>query len=170
MEVKKVLPGILSALLGGSSAFLLAQFQSETWLESPQTQLPDSLPTEVLASPGPPPKQSPLPSPKPVPDALRVSNQTSKAVRVVLRAQNLDPSNQTTYLEPVHWDFAPSEGSQQGLLLSLPERNLKLRTGDILIAFALDGSHRYWGPYIVGKTTFPQKRGQPGEWHLTLQP
>lgn len=171
--MKKVLPGILAALMGGSSAFLLAQFQVGTWLELPQPELtvlldPSVTPSVLV------PRQSPQPSSKPVPDALRVSNQTSKAVRVVLLAQNPNTRQQTAYLEPVHWDFAPSEGSQQGLLLSLPEKNLKLQPGDILVAFALDGSHRYWGPYVVNKTMLPQKspqkEGQPGEWHLTLQP
>jgi len=85
-------------------------------------------------------------------------------------AQNSSKSSSTAYLEPVHWDFAPGEGSQQGLILSLPTKNLSLKTGDILVAFALDGSQQYWGPYVVGKTAAPSKRGQPGEWYLVLQP
>ncbi len=152
--------------MGGVSAFLVSQLQFGVWVESPEAEsfsVPSLNPSSPAVDPG---QSQPTPS-KPIPDALRVSNRTPNAIRVVLLA--LDTS-QAAYLEPVHWDFAPAEGSQQGLILSLPEGNLRLQQGDILTAFALDGSSRYWGPYVAGKTATPVKRGQPSEWHLILQP
>jgi hypothetical protein len=44
----------------------------------------------------------------------------------------------TDLKEPVHWDFEPGEGSYQGLILSLPEGDLALNPGDVLVAFAQD--------------------------------
>jgi len=171
MESKtKVHPGVLAAVLGGISALLLS-LQAGLWFEPFQSGLPPI--PRLTVSPVPVPKLSPpqpTVKPSPVPNGLRVSNQTPNAVRVVLMAQNSKGSSQTAYLEPAHWDFAPGEGSQQGLILSLPGKNLSLKTGDILVAFALDGSQRYWGPYVVGKTATPVKRGQSGEWYLVLQP
>lgn len=90
--------------------------------------------------------------------ALRVSNQTSHPVRVVLRSS---PDT-----KPVHWDFAPQEGSLKGLILSLPDADLTLKPGDILIIFAQDGSRRYWGPYVVGETDLPAWNSQGSEWQL----
>lgn len=105
------------------------------------------------------------------PGALRISNQTDQPVRVALLAQKSasnSSNGKTTYGEPVHWDFAPGEGSNQGLVLSLPEGNLKLEKGDILVAFAQDGSRRYWGPYVVGDTDAPIHNSKTGEWQLIL--
>jgi hypothetical protein len=56
------------------------------------------------------------------------------------------------------------------LILSLPQGNLKLKQGDILVAFAQDGSRRYWGPYVVGETTAPILNRKTSEWQLILQP
>ena len=95
--------------------------------------------------------------------AFRVSNQTNHPVRVAWRSRS--PTS-----EPVHWDFAPREGSVNGLMLSLPEAELRLQPGDILIAFAQDGSRRYWGPYIVGETDSPAWNSQGEEWQLVVQP
>ena len=103
---------------------------------------------------------------------FRVSNQTAHPVRVVLRSQERPGQNTAsfTYRKPAHWDFAPEEGSTQGLLLSLPESSLELRQGDVLMAFAQDGSRRYWGPYVVGETAIPTWRKQGEEWLLVLRP
>ena len=103
---------------------------------------------------------------------FRVSNQTAHPIRVVLRSQEQPVQSETseTYRKPAHWDFAPEEGSVQGLLLSLPEGKLELRKGDILMAFAQDGSRRYWGPYIVGETAIPTWKKQGEEWLLVLRP
>ncbi|MGB3402885.1 MAG: hypothetical protein WBA77_09360 [Microcoleaceae cyanobacterium] len=99
--------------------------------------------------------------------ALRVSNPTQHPVRIALLSSSED-TFKTLY--PVHWDFAPQEGSQTGLLLSLPEQSLDLQPGDILVGFAQDGSRRYWGPYIVGETDLPLWVAEGKEWQLILQP
>lgn len=110
---------------------------------------------------------------------LRVSNQTEHPVRVALLAQipvNAAASGDVSanegadaYNEPVHWDFAPGEGSASGLLLSLPEGELQLQKGDILVVFAQDGSRQYWGPYVVGKTAQPAWSSGTEEWQLIVQ-
>lgn len=105
--------------------------------------------------------------------ALRLSNQTDQPVRVALLArvsEEISADGKPTYNTPAHWDFAPGEGSRQGLMLSLPEGNLKIKKGDIIVAFAQDGSRRYWGPYVAGETTTPIWDRQNAEWQLILQP
>jgi hypothetical protein len=103
---------------------------------------------------------------------LRMSNQTTQPVRLALLARKSKVKNssagKTGYGLPAHWDFAPQEGSQKGLVLSLPNGNLKLEKGDILVAFAQDGSRRYWGPYVVGETSLPAWNGKNNEWQLVL--
>jgi|UPI00035C4086 hypothetical protein len=104
---------------------------------------------------------------------LRVSNQTDQPVRLALLARRSgvkSSSGKTNYNLPAHWDFAPGEGSEKGLVLSLPNENLKLEKGDILVAFAQDGSRRYWGPYVVGETGAPVWNPQKREWELILSP
>jgi hypothetical protein len=108
-----------------------------------------------------------------VPGLLRVSNKTTQPVRLVLLARQLSQKsaniNKIKSTPPAHWDFAPEEGSEGGLVLSLPQANLRLEKGDILAAFAQDGSRRYWGPYVVGETSSPQWQPQRQEWQLVLQ-
>ncbi|MDP8962614.1 MAG: hypothetical protein M3O33_01255 [Cyanobacteriota bacterium] len=99
--------------------------------------------------------------------ALRVSNPTEHPVRVALLTRQ---SAEKTDGQPAHWDFSPMEGGSQGLMLSLPQGNLKLKKGDILVAFAQDGSRLYWGPYVVGETPLPIWNQQKAEWQLILQP
>jgi hypothetical protein len=103
---------------------------------------------------------------------LRMSNQTAQPVRLALLARRSQvksaTSGKTNYDIPAHWDFAPQEGNQKGLLLSLPNGNLTLEKGDILVAFAQDGSRRYWGPYVVGETPVPAWNAQKKEWQLIL--
>ncbi len=107
---------------------------------------------------------------------LRISNPTEHPIRVALlarRSQATPPSaaeKSSNYELPAHWDFAPQEGGTKGLVVSLPNRNLKVKKGDILIAFAQDGSRRYWGPYVVGETEFPTWNPKEGEWLLVLPP
>lgn len=98
---------------------------------------------------------------------LRVSNPTEHPVRVALLSRQIA---QKTYGEPTHWDFSPMEGGTQGLMVSLPQGGLKLKKGDILVAFAQDGSRLYWGPYVVGETPAPIWNAQKAEWQLILQP
>jgi hypothetical protein len=105
--------------------------------------------------------------------SLRMSNKTTQPVRLALLARQASQksvtTNKTTSGIPAHWDFAPEEGSERGLVLSLPQGNLRLEKGDILVAFAQDGSRRYWGPYVVGETSSPQWNPQTQEWQLVLQ-
>lgn len=105
---------------------------------------------------------------------LRMSNQTNQPVRLALLARQPvakgSGTKQANYDVPAHWDFAPQEGSEKGLILSLPQNNLKLEKGDILVAFAQDGSRRYWGPYVVGETQLPKWNSQNREWQLVLSP
>ena len=105
---------------------------------------------------------------------LRMSNQTDQPVRLALLArppQVKDASNQQAHYDvPAHWDFDPLEGSEKGLILSLPNGNLKLERGDVIVAFAQDGSRRYWGPYVVGETSVPEWNSQNREWLLVLSP
>jgi hypothetical protein len=103
---------------------------------------------------------------------LRMMNQTTQPVRLALlsrkslvkSASKVKTSNEI----PAHWDFAPQEGSEKGLRLALPNGDLKLEKGDILVAFAQDGSRRYWGPYVVGETSLPTWNAQTQEWQLVL--
>ncbi|HEY9727310.1 MAG TPA: hypothetical protein V6D50_12750 [Chroococcales cyanobacterium] len=125
-----------------------------------------------MSSTSPTPVASPSKSPDPADVAaqqggLRVSNLTEHPVRIALLAQK---SSTKTYGEPAHWDFAPMEGGTQGLILSLPQENLKLKKGDILVAFAQDGSRSYWGPYVVGETSSPVWDRRKTEWELMLKP
>ena len=45
-----------------------------------------------------------------------------------------------------------------------------LENGDIVVAFAQDGSRLYWGPYVIGETPVPVWNKKTGEWELVLQP
>lgn len=105
--------------------------------------------------------------------SLRMSNQTNQPVRLALLSRqsiNKVKASKTAADDavPAHWDFAPQEGSEKGLILALPNGDLKLEQGDILVAFAQDGSRRYWGPYVVGETISPSWNAQSKEWQLVL--
>jgi hypothetical protein len=176
MAVKvKLLPVLLAISIGLVGAFVLTQLQFNVWLEPDPTSEeapviaidPLPAPTAAVSSTSTPSSPS-----KPIPDGLRVSNQTDLPIRVVLLAQGSvasDPVKQP-FQEPVHWDFAPMEGNVGGLAMSLPEGDLKLADGDVLMIFALDGSKRYWGPYVVGQTARPIKQKTTAEWQLILSP
>ena len=105
---------------------------------------------------------------------LRMSNQTNHPVRLALLSRRSlkkgSSSGQIKDAVPAHWDFAPQEGSEKGMILALPNGKLELETGDILVAFAQDGSRRYWGPYVVGETSLPSWNSQKKEWQLILSP
>lgn len=163
---------IIASILGVLGLVLIAlQFSVTIEIEPeaspvntiPATRSPTATPTPTTTA-----AQGTLPNLNPAatsPGALRMSNQTDQPVRVALLAKR----SPTTYREePTHWDFAPHEGSAEGLILSLPEGNFKLNKGDIIVAFAQDGSGRYWGPYVVGETPTPVWNSQAQEWQLTL--
>ncbi|MEG3895312.1 MULTISPECIES: hypothetical protein [unclassified Microcoleus] len=125
---------------------------------------PDSIPTppeseeELLSS---------IPANAASAGSLRVSNRSEHPVRVALLSKR---QAKKSYGKPAHWDFAPGEGGDKGLMLSLPEGKLQVKRGDILVVFAQDGSRRYWGPYVAGETASPAWNGTAGEWQLILQP
>lgn len=160
---------------------------SESPLPPAATPAPPSASASAVPS-ATPPAASPSPQPSPIASSsnaapastgsraggLRVSNQSTYPVRVALLPQQQDKAGatgaSTAFTQPVHWDFAPGEGSAKGLLLSLPDANLRLHEGDVLMAFAQDGSGRYWGPYVVGKTSAPEWNAESKQWRLILQP
>lgn len=174
------------SLAMGLAAIALGWLQFGISIEPINSEVPiapqsaDSLPQDLAArSPSPsslPTAKTPLASAPTVnPDGLRVSNQTNQPIRIALLAQQsvsdtADSEAKSSYAEPAHWDFAPLEGSSRGLLLSLPQGSLKLKPGDILVAFAQDGSRRYWGPFVVGETQLPVQNDQSKEWQLILRP
>jgi len=114
------------------------------------------------------------------PGRLRVSNRTTFPLRMAVLSQRVrgnpakqsgnSRTNATSFKEPTHWDFDPEEGSGKGLILALPEGDIKLTPGDILVAFAQDGSRHYWGPYVVGETAMPAWNREGKEWQLVLKP
>jgi hypothetical protein len=178
-----ILPLILAALVGGTAAFILSQLQFSMWIEPPDRQnVPPVINTNPTAtSPAatnptaaPQSTASPLAAPAvpAVKNGLRVSNQSPNALRVVLLSHQPSKASPSAKRDrrPAHWDFAPSEGSQNGLLLSLPAEKLTLKPGDVLMAFATDGSRRYWGPYVVGETNVPTQSRPSLEWQLVLRP
>ncbi|GAB4374273.1 MAG: hypothetical protein Kow00121_18480 [Elainellaceae cyanobacterium] len=148
---------------------------------SPQAEVPSfpppvatpTTPADSNASPLAEPAASALPTDANARGGVRVSNQTEYPLRVALlhqqTASDVDQES-TQFEEPVHWDFAPGEGRTKGLILSLPNNDLQLQSGDVLMAFAQDGSRRYWGPYVVGKTSLPTWNAATEEWQLILRP
>ncbi len=188
-----VYPAVIIVCLLGLVGLVLLSLQFTVTIEpiEPETSsLPETVPPQprspsgkLFSTPAPKPTQQEKQNTPPVPNlestsvaggtgALRMSNQTEQPVRVALLARDSAPTSadgQPNYREPAHWDFAPGEGSRQGLVLSLPDGNLKLKKGDILVAFAQDGSHRYWGPYVVGETTVPVWNSKTSEWQLILK-
>jgi hypothetical protein len=102
---------------------------------------------------------------------LRISNLSDAPVRVALLPQKPSSAALPAYEPPAHWDFDPEEGQVKGLVVGLPNRpSLKVKPGEVLVAFALDGSRRYWGPYVVGETEFPRWEPKGAEWLLVLPP
>ena len=99
---------------------------------------------------------------------LRVGNRTPYPLRVVVLVRDVtnNPSN-----IPAHWDFAPGEGGSEGLALSLRDREpLVVGPGDIIVAFSIDGSRRYWGPNVVDETLAPFWNSSDRSWTMILQP
>ncbi|NJN31794.1 MAG: hypothetical protein HC824_16230 [Synechococcales cyanobacterium RM1_1_8] len=137
------------------------------------------------AAPGQPPQNQPAweqsASPAKQVGPFRLGNQTEHPIRIAFLAGGGPASPAAagstparaparSPVEPFHWDFAPGEGSRDGLLLALPQGDLSLAAGDVLVAFAQDGSQEYWGPYVVGQTALPYWDGDRQEWQLLIQP
>jgi hypothetical protein len=140
--------------LPNSSNLPLPQPSASDAIVPPSLEIPETDLDQFLVPP------SQIPSDVSPISTIRVSNRSIHPVRVALRS--------AADAEPVHWDFAPAEGSVNGLTLSLPEQDLNVKPGDILVAFAQDGSRHYWGPYIVGETLKPAWHQDNGEWYLIL--
>jgi len=109
---------------------------------------------------------------------LRVSNHSEHPIRLALRLKaekaqgdkyNEKVSQPMGYEAPAHWDFFAGEGKDQGLVVALPNRSVYLKKGDVVVAFAQDGSQRYWGPFIVGETDNPVWNDRTNEWKLILK-
>jgi hypothetical protein len=181
-------PALLIALVSApillSGWFLLKRFQIEVEITPPENQ--NSVPI-IQTNPSaqgssPQPKASASQPDKPAkPDpalvaaqegSLRVSNRSSHALRVAMLArQEADGQSGGAKAKstlPVHWDFAPNEGGDQGLIVSLPNQTTRLKLGDVVVAFAQDGSQRYWGPFVLGETDRPRWNSKTGEWELIL--
>jgi hypothetical protein len=188
----KIYPAVIAILGLSLVALMLSRIEIQVSDESaiPTSRIPESnpIPSPDQVSPSPKPSPSvvpsaiPTPAPPPAPAAptaqggLRVSNQTAFPVRVALLYQQgakpespPAPEQADSFNQPVHWDFAPEEGEAKGLIMSLPNGDLRLRRGDVLVAFAQDGSRRYWGPYVVGKTALPSWSNEQKEWTLPLR-
>jgi hypothetical protein len=161
----------------GLAGLGLGLFQFKVWIEP---QSPDTSSLPVIGSPDAPAvekvkKLSPaLPTVSPAfPTPAASPSKTPEPAEVAARRGVLRVSNPTEH--PVRLALLdsfrlPMEGGSQGLILSLPQGNLKLSKGDILVAFAQDGSRQYWGPYVVGETSGPVWNEQKAEWQLVLQP
>ena len=130
------------------------------------------------------------------PGSIRVSNSTYHPIRIALlpqvqpssglahigqqvaisqqtESESLDHPPTATrelpqYGAPIHWDFVPREGHDSGLVLAVSDGHVKVQQGDVLTAFAQDGSRRYWGPYVVGVTDSPVWNSETQEWSLVL--
>ncbi|OLP16534.1 hypothetical protein BST81_20245 [Leptolyngbya sp. 'hensonii'] len=162
---------ISGTLMVGLVAYLLAKPQNPPQVSFAEEALRSGEPVVEMTDPARPAVASAVDRTA-MPDQgnLRISNRTDHPIRVALR--QITPqstSNPPALGKPVHWDFAPQEGSGKGLLLSLPQGGLTLKQGDILVAFAQDGSRTYWGPYVVGKTNQPLWNNQAREWQLTIE-
>ena len=109
---------------------------------------------------------------------LRVSNRSEHPVRLALRVKaekaqdgkyNAKVASPLKYEQPAHWDFYAGEGGDRGLVVALPSRSVYLRRGDVVFAFAQDGSQRYWGPFVVGETDNPVWNDRSSDWQLVLE-
>jgi hypothetical protein len=173
---------LIAALLLVGTWLVVRRFQIEVEVTSPET-VPTISTDESQNGGQKPPANSganpSIPTSNPAMIAarqgtLRVSNRSDHPLRVALLSKqkpSVSKSGEVSeYQPPAHWDFAPNEGSSQGLMVSLPDRTIVLKKGDVVVAFAQDGSQRYWGPYVVGETNSPTWSSQKGEWELVLNP
>jgi hypothetical protein len=103
----------------------------------------------------------------PIKGGVRIRNRSASPVRLVILRRTKPQATKPSI--PIHWDFAPREGRLKGLLLALPSETIALDRGDIVTAFAQDGSARYWGPYIVGESNQPIWNDKTTEWEVTLE-
>lgn len=172
---------LVAVVLSAGTWLLLKRFQIEVGVVSTTPETVPIIETDPSRSETSPLGQASnrLATPDPARIAarqgsLRISNRSDQPLRVALLAKSSPNtrSSQTStakYEAPAHWDFAPGEGSSEGLIVSLPNQNTLLQRGDVVVAFAQDGSERYWGPFVVGETDLPRWNRQKGEWELVLE-
>lgn len=176
---------LLIATWSGLGPFLSSQTQpaieASVQLSQPSEPVPqaplrqNSSPPETAIAQKSPASNQPRSSGATRQGLLRVSNPSAHPVRVALLLKKLDTTqansrSKSIYEPPAHWDFAPGEGHTKGLLLSLPNRSVSVKQGDVLVAFAQDGSRRYWGPFVIGETEEPNWNATTQEWELALLP
>jgi hypothetical protein len=106
----------------------------------------------------------------PASGGLLVQNRSPHPVRVVLLSRSVKKALDTQPKDavPAHWDFVPWEGRLKGVLVVLAERTVRLKPGDVVVAFAQDGSQRYWGPFVVGETAQPIWDQEQESWRMVL--
>ncbi|AFY74606.1 hypothetical protein Syn7502_02647 [Synechococcus sp. PCC 7502] len=154
---KQAYPIVLGLALSVLAIGVWQKFSSPT-----ERYLPQTTPI-VITEPPSTPEIVPNVSPAIGQGALRVGNLTEHPVRVVLLSRLSQPD-----AEPLNWDFVPGEGGSKGLELSLPQDRVKIKKGDILFAFATDGSRNYWGPIVVGESNAVNWQGD--RWNFILKP
>lgn len=175
--------GLGLALALGVAGLALRRFEIDVWVSpggesleepvmpEPQRSVERDRSSAAPASPKPSVAASPVARSAAPAGAIagnfRVSNRTEHPIRLALLSRQGAAASSA---EPVHWDFVPQEGSSKGLILSLPTTSLQLQKGDVVVAFAQDGSRRYWGPYVVGETPMPQWDADRSEWRLVIAP
>jgi len=128
---------------------------------------PEPSPTATSESSDPEPEISPSPQPPQRLGSFRVGNRTPYPVRLVILLRS---GERVLTPERAHWDFAPGEGGNEGLLLSLGTEPLQISPGDVVIAFTIDGTRQYWGPNVVGESLSPFWDPQQQVWSMILQP
>jgi hypothetical protein len=172
---------LITALLLAGIWLVVRRFQIQVEVTSPET-VPTIKTDEAQSKAQTSPANSGVTPSIPVPNpamvsacqgTLRISNRSDHPLRVALLSKQKTSASKSgeassDYAPPAHWDFAPNEGSSKGLVVSLPDRTIILKKGDVVVAFAQDGSQRYWGPYLVGETSLPTWNSQQGEWELVL--
>jgi hypothetical protein len=155
---KQAYPLILGIALSALAIGVWQKFSSQTERYLPQ-------PPVTIAQPAPSLNKSSKLAAIAGQGTLRVGNLTDHPIRVVVQARVNSAQS-----EPVNWDFAPGEGGTQGLQLSLPQDRVKLNKGDIIFAFATDGSRAYWGPNVVGESGSIAWQSDRREWSFILKP
>ncbi len=158
---------LLAAALAGVSVAvqgLRAQTLGRPTLEALEGSVEGNVAPVLVSEAVSPPQTSPTSART---GSFRVGNRTPHPVRVVILMRS---SGRLLNSETAHWDFAPGEGGSEGLVLSLGEEPLQIGPGDIVVAFALDGTRRYWGPNVVGESLAPFWNEESGSWSMILQP
>ncbi|HTL89977.1 MAG TPA: hypothetical protein VL134_11290 [Leptolyngbya sp.] len=166
---------VLTAIVG-TILLKLSPIEISISSSSPETVPVIKTANSPPAAPADPPR---IENPNPAAAAakqgnLRIRNRSDHPVRIALLSRQPKQPNAKSgeppkgFAPPAHWDFAPQEGSDSGLLVALPNRSIQLKRGDVVVAFAQDGSERYWGPFVVGETDRPDWNAQAAEWELIL--